>query len=120
MLNRLGRLLICVYVFAVAGGHWGVMQLTAWSNMAAESESGSLVDALFSTPCEDCLAVLEGAHEEKEDPGSVANAKGSPLICEPGRAVELFPPVVAFELDDRPVPLDGISQPPAIGPPRAC
>ena len=120
MVIRIGRLFACIFLFTVAGGHWGMMQLAAWSEMAATPGAGSVLDVVFASPCESCVAILEGSQEEKEDPGSAANAKGQLLAGELPRPIELFPPGVVAELDDCPLPLSGLRGAPATGPPRAC
>ena len=120
VLTRTGRLLTCVFIFAVAGGHWGVMQIAAWSGMAAGSPDSSFFGALFEAPCENCLAVLNGSQEERDDPQSAAGAKGTLIAGDAPRPLEIFPPGVSFELDDHPPALSGIRLAPSHGPPRGC
>ncbi len=117
---RVGQLLNCVFLFAVAGGHWGVMQLVAWSNMAAVAPDGSFLAALAAEPCEQCLSIAEGREQDNEDPRSAAGAKLNLATATGTAGVPLFPPGVRFQLDDRPAPLSGICLAPPRDPPRSA
>ena len=119
-MKHAGIILTYVFIFAVAGGHWGVMQLVAWSSMASAPDSGSFLQAVAAAPCEHCFAVAEGSQKDKNDPRSAANAKGGLAVIEPSQRPLLCPPPVAFELDDQPHALAGIKSTPPHGPPRAC
>ena len=114
-----GRLLTFLFIFCVVGGHWGVMQLATWSQMASTSSS-SLIDAVLGSPCEDCLTILQGNQEEKQDPQSPANAKAALLAAEVQRPWTGFTPRLLFVLDGEAGKYPGIALPPAHGPPRAC
>ena len=98
----------------------GMMQIAAWSGMAAGSPDSSFFGALFEAPCENCLAVLNGSQEERDDPQSAAGAKGTLIAGDAPRPLEIFPPGVSFELDDHPPALSGIRLAPSHGPPRGC
>ena len=114
-----GRVLTFLFIFCVVGGHWGVMQLATWSQMASTS-SGSFIDAVLGSPCEDCLTILQGNQEEKKDPQSPANAKAALLAGEVQRPWTGFTPRLLLVLDRETGKYPGIALPPAHGPPRAC
>ena len=118
MLNWTGRILTCLFIFCVAGGHWGVMQVTVWSQTASTSSSASFLDAVLESPCESCLTILEGSQKETKDQELSGNQIG-PLVAsttDPPRAI--FPPALVFLLDDKPQALTGIRLAPAHGPPQ--
>ena len=115
---RVGRLLTYLFVFAIAGGHWGAMQLVAWGTMAANAESGSLIEAVTSGPCELCLSIAAAQGEDKEDPNSASNAKPEIYGLGPsGNRLVYTPPLIA-KLSDAPLPICGICTAPPHGPPR--
>ena len=63
--------------------------------MAANSESGSLLEALFAEPCDLCVAVANGSQGERKDPKSAANAKVDCLGLDTPPAIAVFPPGTA-------------------------
>ena len=114
-----GRVLVFFFIFCVAGGHRGVIQVATWSQMAA-ANPGSFMDAVLGEPCQDCLTILEWHQKEKKDPKSTANAKPAMLAGEVHRPWTGFSPRILLVLDEKEEKFPGISLPPAHGPPRAC
>jgi len=119
VLNRTGRILTCLFIFCVAGGHWGVMQVTVWSQMASASP-GSFLDAVLTSPCESCLTVLAGSQKETKDQKLSVNKMGPLFANTAGPPRVICPPALVFLLDDKPPALTGIRLTPAHGPPRDC
>ena len=119
VLIKTGRVLTCLFIFCVVGGHWGVMQVATWSQMAS-TNPGSFIDAVLGTPCGNCLTILQATQEEKKDPQSPANAKAALLAGEVPCPWTGFTPTVLLVLNDRSRQPDGITLPPAHGPPRGC
>lgn len=119
VLIKTGRVLACLFIFCVVGGHWGVIQVATWSQMAS-TNSGSLIDAVFAPPCEDCLTILQATQEEKKDPKSPANAKAALLANEVQQPWTGFIPTLLLVLGHETGKFPGITLPPAHGPPRGC
>ena len=118
VLFQTGRVLVFLFIFCVAGGHRGVMQVATWSQMAAANHS-TFIDAVLGNPCEDCLTILEWHQKEKKDPRSTANAKPAMLAGELPSPLADFSPRVLLVLKDKDEKFPSISLPPAHGPPRA-
>jgi len=120
VLNKIRTLLICIFVFTVAGGHWGLMQVIAWSEMNSQGKNISFIGAMFSDPCEICINISKERGKEKKDPKSSANVKNQ-MVPETISKIKLiyFPRVIAL-IDHRDTPITGISSEPSTGPPRSC
>gem|GEM_PF-4813387 len=120
MLNKIRTLLICIFISTVAGGHWGMMQVIAWSEMASQGNNISFIEAMFSDSCELCIKVSEERGKEKKDPQSSANVKNQMV---PGTVFEInliyYPQIIAL-IEHQSTSLRGISSEPSTGPPRNC
>ena len=120
LVKALGLPLICVAMFAVAGGHWALLQTVAWSQMlwSYSQASGSVVDGAKKTfsgeyPCAMCKKVAEGRQKEDKAPATVkldkkaeaflAGFGGHLRVPPPGKAVYFsFSPGVQPERSDAP------------------
>jgi hypothetical protein len=75
-LNRFVRILVAVLgCLHLCGGHWGVMQVIAWSNMIVDySAQDGLIEGAKKTfdgehPCCMCKAIAEGKKQESQNRG---------------------------------------------------
>ena len=75
-LNRILRILVAVLgCLHLCGGHWGVMQVIAWSNMIVDySAQDGLIEGAKKTfdgehPCSMCKAIAEGKKQESQSRG---------------------------------------------------
>jgi hypothetical protein len=120
VLNKIRLLLICIFVFTVAGGHWGMMQVMAWSEMSSQGNNVSFIGAMFSDPCELCIKISEKREKEKKDPQSSANVKNQIV---PGTVFGIklvYSPRLIALIEHQSTPLRGIRSEPSTGPPRNC
>ncbi|WP_093283888.1 hypothetical protein [Verrucomicrobium sp. GAS474] len=98
MVRFLGYPLVALALFAMAGGHWAVLQSVAWAGMVAERVEAkmSLRQAVAQTldgehPCEMCAKIVITKKQEKDDP-----APGLLLVkaAKKAEAVSSLPSVV--------------------------
>jgi hypothetical protein len=75
-LNHFARILVAVLgCLHLCGGHWGVMQLVAWSKMIVDySAQDGIVEGAKKTfdgehPCCMCKAIAEGKKQESRNRG---------------------------------------------------
>ena len=75
MVRRLGIVLAFLALFAMAGGHWAVLQSVAWAGMLAERVEAkmSLRQAVSETldgehPCAMCSKIVITKKQEKDEP----------------------------------------------------
>ncbi|RZO16802.1 MAG: hypothetical protein EVB09_05935 [Verrucomicrobiaceae bacterium] len=120
MLNKIRTLLICIFVFTVAGGHWGMMQVIAWSEMSSQQKNISFIGAIFSDPCELCIKISEERGKEKKDPKSSANVKNQMVPGTTSKIKLIYSPQLIALIDHQCAPLRSISSEPSTGPPRSC
>lgn len=73
----LGLPLICLAMFAVAGGHWALLQTAAWGQMLwrYSQQEGSVVEGAQKTfsgeaPCSMCKKIAEARKQEEKAPGT--------------------------------------------------
>lgn len=115
MLRRFGIVLTCLAMFAIAGGHWAVLQSVAWAGMVAEySQTSSLVQSLRKAlsgedPCSMCRAIEKGKASESRLPAVAESAKkwdgffqrGSAAAPAPHESDFSYPPDNAAEVAHR-------------------
>lgn len=77
------------------------------------------MDAVLGTPCEDCLTILQGNQEEKQNKKSPANTKTALLAGETRQPLAEFAPRLLLVPEEETRKYPGITLPPAHGPPRA-
>ena len=77
VLVRSAKFLVVVALVLSLGGHWAILQMVAWAQMAASfSQTDSLPVAISKTfdgknPCKLCKLVSEGKKAEKESDSKV-------------------------------------------------
>ncbi len=96
MIRRLGYPLAFLALFAVAGGHWAVLQTVAWAGMVADyARTGPLSAAVAATfdgahPCPLCRQVEAGKQHEEKLPALVKADKKAEAFLP--AAIPLPPP----------------------------
>jgi hypothetical protein len=79
--GRLARSIVVIALILSVGGHWGLLQVTAWIGMAADyCQTEDLSTALIKTfdgknPCGLCKFVSEGKETEKQSDSKVDSKK---------------------------------------------
>jgi hypothetical protein len=69
---RIARIFLVFALILSVGGHWALLQVTAWASMLVSfTQQTSLVDAVSQTfdgehPCELCKLALRGAAEDRQ------------------------------------------------------
>jgi hypothetical protein len=77
LLRVVGMPLICLALFALAGGHWAVLQAIAWAQMLREySKNAPITEAIAKTfsgqsPCSMCTKISEERQKEERVPAAV-------------------------------------------------
>ena len=81
MKSRFAAFLCVVAVFQVVGGHWAVLQATAWVGMLVKYSEAEGVGAGISKtfdgkhPCNLCLSIAENKQAEKKHSSQLAATK---------------------------------------------
>lgn len=77
LLRVAGMLLICLTLFALAGGHWAVLQTIAWAQMLRDySKNVTIAEAIVRTfsggsPCGMCTKITTERQKEEKAPAIV-------------------------------------------------
>ncbi len=72
MIRRIGYPLALLALFAIAGGHWAVLQSVAWATMFADNARCAPLSAAFEKtfdgkhPCPLCKKIAQGRQSEKK------------------------------------------------------
>ena len=133
MLRKAGLLGAALAMFAIAGGHWAVLQSVAWAGMLADytRASGSWLTGVEQTfdgehPCSLCreIAVAKGQEKSRPEPSSpVANqkfkaGKTDGVLAENGFQPRLAVGSVRWFASAFVVPIP-CGEPPPVPPPRS-
>jgi hypothetical protein len=76
LLRVAGLPVICLALFALAGGHWAVLQAIAWAQMLRDySMNAPITDAIAKTfsgnsPCGMCMKISEERQKEERAPAA--------------------------------------------------
>lgn len=96
LVKALGLPFICLAMFAVAGGHWAVLQSIAWGQMlySYSQDVGFVAGAkkTFSgeAPCEMCKNIAKAKTQQEKAPATMkADKKGDTTIVAFGELVPL-------------------------------
>jgi hypothetical protein len=98
MFRRLGLLFAALALFAIAGGHWAVLQSVAWGQMLRDySRRATLVTAVEKTfsgkyPCGMCRRIADAQKKEEKRPAIGQDAKKAEIFLTT-TADDLAPPV---------------------------
>ena len=123
MKSRLAVFLCVIAVFQLIGGHWAVLQATAWIGMLVKySQSEGMEAGISKTfdgkhPCDLCLSIAKNKLTEKKQSSRIDAAKIY-LVASVQRWA-LQPPRESWCLMTTSVSLLGCDSSPPVPPPRA-
>jgi len=109
-------------VFQLVGGHWAVLQATAWVGMLVKySESEGVEVGITKTfdgkhPCDLCLSIAKNKQTEKKQSSQLAAAKI--YLAAPAQRWTLQPPRYSWRLRTKIASLSGCDSSPSVPPPR--
>jgi len=124
MKSRFAVVLCVVAVFQLVGGHWAVLQATAWVGMLVKySETEGLEVGISKTfdgqhPCSLCLSIAKDKQTEKKQ-GSLLDAAKIKLVAHVQRWT-LQPPCYSWRLSTTIASLIGCDTSPPVPPPRVA
>jgi hypothetical protein len=122
MRSRFAAFLCLVATFQLIGGHWAVLQATAWFGMLVKySESDGVEVGISKTfdgkhPCDLCLSIAKKKQTEKKEGAQLDAAKI--YLLAPEERWTLHPPRCSWSLTTTAVSLSGCSKNPPVPPPR--
>ena len=122
MKSRLAVFLCVIAVFQLMGGHWAVLQATAWVGMLVKySESEGVEVGISKTfdgkhPCDLCLSIAKNKQTEKKQSSQLDAAKIY-LVAHAQRWT-LQPPRYSWRLRTTIASLVGCDSSPPVPPPR--
>lgn len=122
MKTRVAAFLCAIAVFQLVGGHWAVLQATAWVGMLVKySESEGVEVGITKTfdgkhPCSLCLSIAKNKQTEKNQSSQLAAAKIY-LVVHTQRWT-LQPPRYSWSLRTTIASLFGCDTSPPVPPPR--
>jgi hypothetical protein len=124
MKSRFAGFLCLVAVFQLMGGHWAILQATAWVNMLVKYSESEGVEAGISKtfdgkhPCDLCLSIAKNKQTEKKQ-GTQLDAAKIYLLA-PTQRWTLRPPCDSWRLITTVVSLVGRVASPPVPPPRVA
>jgi hypothetical protein len=122
MKSRFAVFLCVIAVFQLMGGHWAVLQATAWVGMLVKySESEGVEVGISKTfdgkhPCDLCLSIAKNKQTEKKQASRIDTAKIY-LVAHAQRWT-LQPPRYSWRLRTTIALMVGCDSSPAVPPPR--
>jgi hypothetical protein len=123
MKSRFAVFLCVIAVFQLMGGHWAVLQATAWVGMLVKySESEGVKVGISKTfdgkhPCDLCLSIAKNKQTEKKQSSQI-DANKIYLVAHAQRWT-LRPPRYSWRLSTTIALMTGCDSSPAVPPPRA-
>jgi hypothetical protein len=122
MTSRFAAFLCLIAAFQLIGGHWAVLQATAWVGMLVKySESDGVEVGISKTfdgkhPCDLCLSIAKKKQTEKKEGAQLDGAKI--YLLAPAERWALHPPGCSWYLTATSLALSGGSKIPPVPPPR--
>jgi hypothetical protein len=122
MKSRFAAFLCVMAVFQLMGGHWAVLQATAWVGMLVKySESEGVEVGITKTfdgkhPCDLCLSIAKNKQTEKTQSSQLAAAKI--YLIAPAQRWTPQPPRYSWRLRTKIASLSGCDSSPSVPPPR--
>jgi hypothetical protein len=122
MKSRFAAFLCLIAAFQLIGGHWAVLQATAWVGMLVKySESDGVEVGISKTfdgkhPCDLCLSIAKKKQTENKE-GAQLDAAKIYLLASTERWT-LHAPRCSWSLTTTRVSLSGCSKSPPVPPPR--
>ena len=123
MKSRFAVFLSVIAVFQLMGGHWAVLQATAWVGMLVKySEAAGVEVGISKTfdgkhPCDLCLGIANYKQTEKKQTSQLDAAKI--YLVAPAQRWRLQPPRYCWRLRTTIASLIGCDSGPPVPPPRA-
>jgi len=123
MRSRFGIFFCALALLQISGGHWAVLQVTAWVGMLVKySEAEGMEVGVGKTfdgkhPCELCVSITKNTQTEKKQ-GLQLDAAKIYLFAHAQRWT-LQPPRYAWRLRTTIASLSGCDSSPPVPPPRA-
>jgi hypothetical protein len=120
--NRFAQILCLVAVFQLLGGHWAILQTTAWVGMIIEYSAADGVQVGLSKtfdgehPCELCKSIAKNTGAERKHVTQVELGKINSIA--PANATVLCPPARFWYQAVSVQSAFGVSRPPLVPPPR--
>ena len=109
-------------VFQLMGGHWAVLQATAWVGMVVKYSEAEGVEAGITKtfdgkhPCDLCLSIAKNKQTEKKQSSQLNAAKM--YLVGPVQRLMLQSPCYSWRLSATVVSLVGCDTSPPVPPPR--
>jgi len=122
MKSRFATFLCAMAVFQLMGGHWAVLQVTAWVGMLVKySEAEGVEGGITKTfdgkhPCDLCLSIAKNKQTEKKQSSQLEAAKI--YLVAPAQRLTLQPPHYSWRLRTTIASLFGCNTSPPVPPPR--
>ncbi len=122
MKSRFAAFLCAMAVFQLMGGHWAVLQATAWVSMVVKYSEAEGVEAGISKtfdgkhPCDLCLSIAKTKQTEKKQSSQLNAAKM--YLVGPVQRLMLQSPCYSWSLSATVVSLVGCDTSPPVPPPR--
>jgi hypothetical protein len=122
MKSRVAVSLCVIAVFQLMGGHWAVLQATAWVGMLVKYSEAEGVEVGISKtfdgkhPCSLCLSIAKKQQTEKKQSSQIEAAKM--YLVAPAQHLTLLPPRYAWRLRTTIASLVGCDSSPQVPPPR--
>jgi hypothetical protein len=122
MKSRFAAFLCAIAVFQLMGGHWAVLQVTAWVGMLVKYSETEGVGAGFSKtfegkhPCSLCLSIAKSKETEKKQSSQAAAAEI--YLVPPAQCWTLRPPHHFWYLEIPIASLFSCVSGPPVPPPR--
>jgi hypothetical protein len=124
MKSRLATLLCAMALFQIVGGHWAVLQVTAWVGMLVKySEAEGMEGGIAKTfdgnhPCSLCLSIVQAKQAEKKQSSQLPVAKIYLVAHHQGWTLQ--PPHYTWRLGTKIALLSSCDSSPPVPPPRVA
>ena len=123
MKSRFGAFLCALALIQLMGGHYAVLQATAWVGMVVNYSKAEGVGAGISKtfdgkhPCSLCLSIAKNKQTEKKQSTQLAAAKI--YLVDHAQRWTLLPPCYSWDLGTSSFSLVSCDSSPLVPPPRA-
>jgi hypothetical protein len=124
MKSRFTGLLCAMALFQIVGGHWAVLQVTAWVGMLVKySEAEGMEVGIAKTfdgnhPCSLCLSIAKNKQAEKKQSSQLTAAKI--YLVSHRHCCTLQPPHYSWRLGTKIALLSSCDSSPPVPPPRVA
>lgn len=125
MRSRIGVFFCAVALLQIAGGHWLVLQTTAWIGMAIHyTQQNGIVAGLEQTfdgahPCSMCQAI-KAAHKQEQKKTPLVRAEWKKDFLTATHGFQLYQKWVELDYLELAAPMESVIFRPIVPPPRAA